>query len=583
LSEADHYGKKAGVGNLSIAAGSSLTLLGGSQGPGAPNLVTILTVNGNIHNAGALSFQTSAYHGSGIVMQSNTTLDGGGTVTFGDIQFYSNSGFFNASGYSTTLTNVDNNITGSGEVSNVSDVGAGPNTGALTFVNHGVVNANATKSLLIHAGSAMAATVNTGTFESTGAGGQIIQTPTLDNRGGTIFADDRAAVTLNSIRLVGGTLNSNGCGQIVLGGDNNILDGTQTNGAITNIGLIALKPSSSAVLRGGLTNNETVQLTSAAYSATALLLDGNFVLDGSGRILLGQGNLYGPSSIANASGQAVTLTNNGNTISGGGTIGNNSGGGSLAFVNKGSVLADNAAVQITINAATVTNTGTIAATGAAGLALSGTVLTTSGAGTVQARSGSHIDLVSATISGSLSRVGTGYIQVLDSTSRLDGVAFSGTLNVADKNLTLRNAFQNNGIIHLSAGSYSGATLQVDGSATFSGTGTVDLSSTQLYSGVSLTNVSNQTATLTNIGTLTLTGSAGSLFSNSATFTIVNSGAFNVAGAVSLNLGLGSPTVLNTGTFGSSGSGVFSVVSTSIKNQGGAISAIDNSHIDLSSN
>ena len=584
LTQSDHYGKHDAAKNLTIAAGSSLSLIGGEQGPGNSNIVTVLTINGDIHNNGRINIDTTAYHGSGIVLQAATRLDGGGVVDFDDVSFYSNAGFFNESGYNASLLNIDNQITGRGEISNITDVVFGPDlnsTGVLAFTNQGVVNANKAGALTIDAGSATVAVINSGVMESTGTGGLFINTPTLDNRGGRIFADVGATVTLSGTRLVGGLLIGNGTGQIVLTGASDVLDATQTNGALTNSATLALTASASVVARGGLANNGAIVFNTAAYAGTtALLLDGDYQLSGAGSVQFAA-TLYGSSAIANVAGQAVTFTN-ANTIHGAGSVGVNGGGGSLALVNNGALVADDATGALVVSANTVTNAGTISATGAAGLVLSGVTLTSTQSGVVQAQDGSHVDLASATVGGALASAGTGFIQVT-AASTLDGASLAGTLRVADQTLKIRNGFQDNGVLRISAGSYSGASVQIDGSASFGGVGSVDFVSTGFYSGVSITNVAGADATLSNTGTLTLTGLYGAIASSSGVLTLRNSGVLTVAGGVTLTLGYASPTVVNTGTLGSSGSGALSVVSTSIKNQGGVISAAGNSHIDLSSN
>ena len=371
ISQSDHYGKSARAQNLSIAAGSSLTLLGGDQGAYSNFVITSLTVNGNIHNAGQITINTDAYHGSGILLQTATTLDGGGKVSLNDINFYSNSGFFNNSDANVTLTNVNNEINGRGEIETASAAPFGSGTGVLTFINHGIVNANAGDvsggpgNLTISTGSASIATINDGVFEATGPGTLVLKSLRLDNRGGQIYAADKAKVSVYGSRIIGGSLNTTGTGKIILQDGASILDGSLPSGVITNAGTLVLTDGHGAVLKSGLHNTGSIEIhADGAYSGTdSLTIDGDTSIDGGGAIHLSTSNFYSDSQINSTAGQNVTLTNVDNSIDGGGSI-NTGSNGSLNIVNQvaGKINANTVGVELVLHPTSITNAGLMEAT-----------------------------------------------------------------------------------------------------------------------------------------------------------------------------------------------------------------------------
>jgi len=114
----------------------------------------------------------------------NTSLTGAGTLTLGD----GSNDIVKGGSASDTLTNVDNTITGGGQLG----------AGELTLVNQsaGVIDANGTIALTLNTGSAIID--NAGLIEATGSGGAVVasavkNTGTLEVNGGSLTLD--AAVT----------------------------------------------------------------------------------------------------------------------------------------------------------------------------------------------------------------------------------------------------------------------------------------------------------------------------------------------------------------------------------------------------
>jgi hypothetical protein len=93
-------------------------------------------------------------------------LDGHGQVVLSDDDGNVISGTMT----SVTFTNVDNTISGAGQLGN----------GQMTLVNEGVINASGSHALVVDTGDNVI--VNTGTLEATGSGGLVVQSG-VDNSG----------------------------------------------------------------------------------------------------------------------------------------------------------------------------------------------------------------------------------------------------------------------------------------------------------------------------------------------------------------------------------------------------------------
>ena len=579
ISQSDKYGKSARAQNLSVGAGSSLTLLGGDQGAYSNFVITSLTVNGNIHNAGQITVNTDAYHGSGIILQTATTLDGGGKVTFNDISYYSNSGIFNSSNANVTLTNVNNEINGRGEIETASVAPFGSGTGILTFINHGIVNANAGSvnsgpgSLTISTGSASIATINDGVFEATGPGTLVLKSLLLDNRGGQIYASDGAKVSVYGTRIEGGALSTTGTGKIILQDGASILDSSLANGAITNAGTLVLTDGHGVVVKSGLHNTGSIEIHGdGAYSGTdSLTLDGNAVFDGGGAIHLSTSNFYSESQITNISGQSVTFTNMDNTIDGVGRIySDTTNSGSLSFVNK-SVF--NATGTLEIVGAATTNTGVLKATGTGNLQLNSLVLDNRG-GQITIADGAKLSVYSTRIEGgSITTAGTAKITFLDGASVLDGSLANGAITSAaniilqdSQGAVLKSLLHNAGSIEIHAdNAYSGiGSLRLDGNGVIDGGGAIHMSTSHFYSDSMITNVAGQSVTFTNTdNTIDGVGTIGGDGSTSGALSFINKGVVNATGAFAITGAL-----TNTGTVGASTAGTLTIATgAAITNDG----------------
>jgi len=107
-----------------------------------------------VDNTGTISLENGAHLE---FVQHGATLEGGGMVLLSD----SADNLIFGSDAGVTLTNVDNTISGAGQLGD----------GQLTLINEGTIIATGENALTIESGSAIS---NTGTLEATGAGGLVV-------------------------------------------------------------------------------------------------------------------------------------------------------------------------------------------------------------------------------------------------------------------------------------------------------------------------------------------------------------------------------------------------------------------------
>ncbi|WP_281035352.1 Ig-like domain-containing protein [Mesorhizobium sp. M4B.F.Ca.ET.089.01.1.1] len=118
----------------------------------------LMPLSGTINNSGLISLDSA---GSGTllqIIQNGITLQGGGQIVLSD----SAGNVISGTTADVTLTNVDNTISGAGQLGG----------GSLSLNNQGTIIATGTHALVIDTGSNV--TVNSGTLEATGSGGLMI-------------------------------------------------------------------------------------------------------------------------------------------------------------------------------------------------------------------------------------------------------------------------------------------------------------------------------------------------------------------------------------------------------------------------
>jgi hypothetical protein len=280
-----------------------------------------LTLEGAITNAGQIGVGTGAEASELIVGADGVTLGGGGDVILQGSD--PNTGIVGA-GAGSTLTNVDNTISGEGVIG-----GDG-----LAIVNSasGVIDASSHDTLTLQA-----AVTNTGLLEATAKGGLQIAAD-IENAGGGILAVTGSTVTLSGADIQGGALTTSGSGMINVTGAGATLDGTASpitvdgnlavyaGAALSGLGSIDVAGKvtlyGSATLQGPLENTGTIAVEGGALTVQgAVTGTGLAIIDG-GSLTLGStfaGSVEfagsGELSLADSQsfdGQVIGFSSNGN-------------------------------------------------------------------------------------------------------------------------------------------------------------------------------------------------------------------------------------------------------------------------------
>jgi hypothetical protein len=445
-----------------------------------------LTLRGNIDNEGAI---TSGLATSISIDAAGATLAGGGQMflRFNDVV-----------GGSGTLTNVDNLIHGSGNLGNgqitlvnqaggVIEEDSQPatltiNTGLHTIVNAGLIEAGPANGSSLVVQSAVS---NSGTLEGNGSSlvlngnvtnaGSILANGTgtvsithvtvTGASGGMIKATGSGAhVYLNGVTVAGGTLGTGGGGLIDVLGGNNAFDGSAA--AVSNTGSVMLDDNSNATLtlRGTVGNSGSIRVGLADVVN----------IDAAGAMLTGGGELF--LRFNDVVGGSGTLTNVDNLIHGSGNLGN----GQITLINQagGVIEEDSQPATLTIDTGshTIVNAGLIEASPAnsSSLVVQSAV---SNSGTLEGNGSSLVLNGNVTNAGSILANGTGTV------SLQNGVTSSGNIDANGGNIGIRGVFQASaassltiaagGSIEVGANvSAVAGAVHVGNSATLTGAGTV---------------------------------------------------------------------------------------------------------------
>jgi hypothetical protein len=344
---------------------------------------------------------------------------------------------------------------------------------------------------------------------------------------------------------------------VVIGGENYIDGGamvTSGTGVISATGpFVQLRGSGPGIVNSG-----------SLHVASGTTLQTHGVVNNAGTIVLEDGS----------SAQLTGTVNNGGSISGAGLI---QAGGNLSFNNgKLGVIDGSEATSALVIFAPMTNSGTLKGTGSAGLTITVSAVKNTSAATIEADSGSRVDLVlgATIIGGKLQTIATGRIHVTGAT--LDGgpsqvatntmISNLGILSIDDHGvLDLKGTINNTGEIALQGADDvlpgiapetqlvvvpSGAALP---KVTLQGHGQIALTnnSHNLITGGSIS-LSNPTPiTLINVDN-TITG-AGTIGGNGLVLNNKVGGEIDATGSIPLFIDTGSNAVTNAGILGSTAS------------------------------
>jgi hypothetical protein len=559
-------------GTLSCGGGGVFVEYGAATLSGVANAITN-TGTVEIPQISTLSLLGSIVNSGAILLQSQndgTFLDIGPTGTAGTVMLtgagavtLSNNGnnFINASFAGDTLVNVNNVISGAGQIGG----------GTLTVVNEaaGIIDANQTTGLTL--ATSGGAVTNAGLIEATGAGGlEIVQTTVNDSSGGTLLAAG-GDIYLDNAEITGGVIDSSGGGDVVT----SIGTLSGASDVLTSLGTVMVQQNGALYVVGTIANAGTIALESA-NDTTDLFIGvsggkaGTVTLTGHGQVTLSDNaNNYISGGLA-----GETLLNLNNTISGGGTLG----GDGLAIVNDATIDANAADSALTIDStATLSNTGLLESTSTGGLVIDSIVNDNSG-GTLAA-AGGDVYLHGGTIEGGTITSAGGAAVIASGGATLNGagakLANLGMIVVQDNNvLNVQGSIANQGVINL-ASTNDGTDLIIDSAkVVLSGTGTLllsDDSSNYIY-GAAASDI------LDNAGNL-IEG-AGQL--GNGQLTLLNDGIISATGATALTISLGSTGTNEAGgQLLAAGAGGLSITNGAYTNLG-LIQAEDGSSVTFSS-
>jgi hypothetical protein len=389
------------------------------------------------------------------------------------------------------------------------------------------------------------------------------------------------------------TWNVAGSGDWSTAGDwsgGSVPDSYTTNVCITNgtsVVTISSGTEEVASLQIGSGNGLTVSSATLSVAGPSIVNDGTITLanGGSNLQLVGNVTLSGTGTLNLVDGQIgtnntnYTLTNQ-STITGYGLIGSNSGSDypPVNFVNSGTLNANSSGNTLTIagSGPTMTNSGTLEATGGGILTIASNPMSNAG-GTILSGSSSTVNISTTIEGGTLQTTGSGVLQTSGSAT-LDGSTL-GAMTLTNGTTYTGGASTTTSVLGtLNLGSSgAGATLAIAGNlrlinnTTLAGTGSVTLSGGQI-------GTNNTNYTLTNGSSITIQG-YGLIGSDAGSdyppLNLVNNGTVN-ANSVGNTLGIAGSgtTITNAGVFEATGGGTLTISpsSASIGNQAGTILA-----------
>jgi hypothetical protein len=409
-------------GSVNLAAGSTLAVLNNAE--------LELQAAGTYTNAGTISLNSTGNYTDLVISGGTVTLSGGGTINMGSATPYNR--IYGASG-TETFQNANNTIVGSGQI------GAGQ---LALFNNQGTVNANqpAFELNINPSGS----TTNSGMMEATSGATLMFSGRSVSNAGGTILAANGSTVELDAVTVSGGTLSSSGTGLL------EAVAGSVFSGVSLSSGsVLQISNFDSDTFSGTFANAGTVTVNSGVNYTDFLVASGGLTLTGGGLISLSNSpynRIYGPSA-------STPLDNVNDTISGAGQIG----AAQLTLTNTGSIVATGTNPLVLNVASPFTNQGSLIATGTGGMQFAAGNLTNTG--TVAVQSGSTLYVAAGQ-----------YIQTGGTTSLTSGTLDATSVSIQGGTLsasgTIGSAVTNSGLLH------PVQSLSLTGNLTLTGSSTV---------------------------------------------------------------------------------------------------------------
>jgi fibronectin-binding autotransporter adhesin len=307
--------------------------------------------------------------------------------------------------------------------------------------------------------------VNNSMIEAVNASNVEVSSITIDQSGGGVLSANDAG---SQIELLGATI-VGGMVSAAAGADVTI-DSSSTLDGVTIIGDLNIQNANTLSINTSLTNSGVIDVNpSGNVSATQILFNDSMTVVGVGSIKLS--SFDSRARIQTAADKTVTMSST-QTIHGFGRI-------EASMINNGTISSDVLSQEIRFDSEPKTNNGIIQANNDSNLEFNSITLTQGPAGQILADgAGSEIELVGATISGGSLATSGGADVSVDSVSILDGVDFSGLLNIPNAStLGITFATLNNGTIVVNeTGNVSATQLRWDEEIILGGSGTIRLNS-----------------------------------------------------------------------------------------------------------
>jgi hypothetical protein len=257
----------AGNAVLALAAGQSITLMGVAaasltagnfvfdQTPVLDNAGTmtvgdgaLLPLSGMIDNAGTIALDAAARDTHLQLIQNGVTLQGGGQLILSD----SAHNFISGSLPGVTLTNVDNTISGAGQLG----------AGHMTLVNDGTIVATGFHALVIDTGANVV--TNSGTLAATGSGGLIVNSDVANS--GLIWAH-AGNITINGAVTGSGSAMISGAGSLGFGAASS----ADVTFAADAAGRLTLEhPAYFTGTISGFSNDDQIDLANISYATASV-------------------------------------------------------------------------------------------------------------------------------------------------------------------------------------------------------------------------------------------------------------------------------------------------------------------------
>ncbi len=441
-------------GTFEATTFDGITLTGKFTQPNNADCVLMGTiVNNGIWASDGTSAGTEMRVGSDVV-----TLDGTGTFLWSN------------SVQNKIITSVVGRTLVNGPLHTISGGGQiGAN--GLVLQNYGRIESTQAAGLTID-GTATPASVNAGTMIAKNGGELLIVGTPLDNSGGVIRAENEGLITLQSSTITGGSIETTGSGEI----NTSVYPPTLVDVAIN--GTMRQFDGADVYLSGTIVHDGYWQLEGGTTMCEIQLASDVVTLDGGGQLILAGDNLN--NRIHSASGTRTLVNGFDHKILGGGDLC----WGDTVLQNNGAIIATDYLVIDTPDTPPPHNLGGMSIPAGGTLELLRSNLVNDGI--IYVGSLGTFIVKGSTVAGGMIQGSTGtedagkmIVEDINTFSRLDSITFAGEGLIQNGvELRVRSHLTNNGNVLVdSTGTDTNIALepQADGTVTFDGTGTFEMS------------------------------------------------------------------------------------------------------------